>query len=194
MLTQSAVRSLNHVLGQQAWAQQRLVPFAGRTLEFRMSMMPTLRVTIGLNGLLENATAEAVPDLVITTKPSAIPYLLLRDEAVMSEVELNGSTDLAQVVRLLFLELEWDFEEDLSRVFGDVLAHRMASTGRSLFSWQRDAGVRLAQNFSEYWTEENPLIARRADTVQFGSDVERLRDDTERLEKRIERLQRQKGI
>lgn len=192
MLTNGAVISINHVLGQQAWARQRLNPFAGRTLEFRLPPLPDLRLTIGPDGLVSNAPKEAAPDLVVIIKPSAIPHLMLRDEAVLSEVELTGSTELAQVVRQLFLELEWDFEEDLSRVFGDVLAHRMARTGRHLFAWQRDAGTRLAQNFAEYWTEEDPLITRRGDIAQFSSEVERLRDDVDRLEKRIERLQRHK--
>ena len=192
MLTNGAILSINHVLGQQAWAQQRLKPLAGHTLEFRLSPLPVLRLTIGPNGLVDGAPADAASDLVVTVSPSAIPYLMLRDEAVMREVELTGSAELAQVVRQLFLELEWDFEEDLSRVFGDVLAHRMARTGRDLFAWQRDAGTRLAQNFAEYWTEEDPLITRRGDIAQFGSEVERLRDDVDRLDKRIERLQRHK--
>src|SRR2546430_11066708 len=45
----------------------------------------------------------------------------------------------------LFRSLIWDFEEDLSRVFGDVVAHRLASGGKAVAAWQRDAALRLAE-------------------------------------------------
>lgn len=192
MLNIGAVLGLNHVLRQQAWARLRLAPFAGRTVEFRLAPLPDLRLTIGPDGLVTAATSETASDLVVAIKPSAIPYALQRNDAVMREVEFTGSTDLAQVAQQLFRELKWDFEENLSRAFGDVVAHRMARTGRELLAWQREAGMRLAQNFTEYWTEEDPLIARHEDIRRFGSEVEHLRDDAERLEKRIERLQRRK--
>ena len=110
--------------------------------------------------------------------------------ALLREVELTGQADLAQVVQGLFRELKWDVEEDLSRVVGDVMAHRMAETGRTLFAWQKEAAQRLAQNFAEYWTEENPVIARRDDLVRFGADVAALRDKVDVLEQRLTRLQR----
>ena len=189
MFDRGPILGINHVLGQQAWARQRLASFAGRVVQVRLLPLPDLRLAITAEGLVAPAGADAVPDLDIDVKPAALPYLLLRDEAAMREVAITGSTDLAQVIRQLFRELEWDYEEDLSRLFGDVLAHRLAGAGRALFAWQREAGLRTAQNFAEYWTEEQPLIARRDDLARFGREVDALRDDAERLAERIERLQ-----
>lgn len=190
MLNRAGLHGINHVLAQHAWARQRLATHAGRVIEFRLLPLPNLRLTITADGQVAEAIAETVPDLTVNIKPSALPWLLLRDEAIMREVEITGSAELAQVVQQLFRELEWDFEEDLSHVFGDIAAHRMAGAARDLMAWQRTAGLRLAQNFADYWTEEAPLIARRDDITQFSREVEHVRDDTERLEKRIEKLQR----
>src|SRR2546430_11141006 len=88
----------------------------------------------------------------------------------------------------LFRSLIWDFEEDLSRVFGGVVAHRLASGGKAVAAWQRDATLRLAESLAEYWTEEQPLLARPTDVESFCRNVDTLRDDVARLEKRIERL------
>ena len=192
MLTQGPLLGLNHVLTQQSWARQRLVPYAGQIVEFHLPPLPDLRIAIKPDGLLEGAAAGAAPDLSINIKPSAVPLILLRHESMLRDIDITGSADLAQVVQQLFRELEWDFEEDLSRLFGDVLAHRMAGAGRDLFAWQREAGLRLAQNFSEYWTEEQPLIARRDDLTRFSGDVDRLRDDLERMEKRLDRLEQRR--
>ncbi len=88
-------------------------------------------------------------------------------------------------MQYLFRHLRWDIEEDLSRVFGDVLAHRMVEQGRLFAAWNREAAEKLAQNLAEYWIEEQPLLAPAAPVRQFLSDVDQLRDDLARLEKRI---------
>ncbi len=115
--------------------------------------------------------------------PGALPFLLARDETARKQVEIEGSADLASAVDHLFRNLTWDFEEDLSKVFGDIIAHRLASSGRALAAWQRDAALRLAENLVEYWTEEQP-----ADVENFCRNVDTLRDDVARIEKRIEHL------
>jgi len=62
--------------------------------------------------------------------------------------------------------------------------------GKRVTGWGREASERLAQNFAEYWTEEQPLLARLSDLHQFLADVERLRQDLARIQKRIEALTR----
>jgi ubiquinone biosynthesis protein UbiJ len=120
--------------------------------------------------------------------PGTLPLLLARDETARKHVEIEGSADLADAVDHLFRHLIWDFEEDLSRVFGDIVAHRLASGGKAVAAWQRDAALRLAESLAEYWTEEQPLLARPPDVGSFCRSVDTLRDDVARLEKRIERL------
>jgi ubiquinone biosynthesis protein UbiJ len=84
--------------------------------------------------------------------------------------------------------VRWDLEEDLSRIVGDVVAHRLTQTGAALLAWHAVAASNLAQSLAEYWTEEQPLIASRAAVREFVEAVDALRDDAQRLEKRIERL------
>ena len=42
---------------------------------------------------------------------------------------------------------------------------------------------------SEYWQEEQPMLAKKRHVQRFVSEVDVLRDDTERLAKRIEKLE-----
>jgi len=67
-------------------------------------------------------------------------------------------------------------------------ASPLASGGKAVAAWQRDAALRLAESLAEYWTEEQPLLARPADVGSFCRNVDTLRDDVARLEKRIEQL------
>ena len=188
MIERSALAALNHLLEQQPWAVERLRPFAGQAVEFRCPPFPDLRFAITDNGLLDRAQAETASALVVKLTPGTLPFLLARDETARKRVEIEGSADLAGAVDYLFRHLSWDFEEDLSKAFGDIVAHRLASGGKALAAWQRDAGLRLAESLAEYWTEEQPLLARPADVENFCRSVDTLRDDVARLERRIQHL------
>ena len=188
MIERGAISGLNHLLRQQPWAAERLRPFAGQAVEFRCPPFPDLRFKITDEGLLDRARAEAASALVVKLTPGALPFLLARDETARKQVEIEGSADLASTVDYLFRNLTWDVEEDLSRVFGDIAAHRLAGGSRAFAAWQREAALRLAENLAEYWTEEQPLLARPADVESFCCKVDTLRDDVARLEKRIQHL------
>ncbi len=187
IMTPGAAFALNHLLRQQAWAAQRLAPHAGQTLAVRAPPAPELRLTVQEGGTLAPAAEGCVTNLTITVKPDVLPWLL-RGENITRALDISGAADIASDVQFVFRNLEWDFEHDLSRVVGDIAAHRLAGLARGLFAWQRESGARLAQNLAEYWTEEQPLIAHRLDVTAFRDDVDRLRDEVERLAGRIARL------
>jgi ubiquinone biosynthesis protein UbiJ len=188
MLQHPAVFALNHLIKAEAWARDGLKTFAGQCVEFRARPMPDLRLKILDSGLLEGAAQGGEANLLVTIKPGALPALAFGKDALLREIDIEGNAELAAMVQQLFRNLRWDLEEDLSRVFGDSVAHRMVENGGRIAAWNREAVERLAQSFAEYWTEEQPLLARPAEVRQFNAEVERLRDELARLEKRIETL------
>jgi ubiquinone biosynthesis protein UbiJ len=188
VIERGAVAGLNHVLSQQPWALERLKAFSGQSVEFRCPPFPPLRVRILDTGLLGRIEASSSSDLVVTLQPSALPLLLGRSDTVLKHVDVEGSAELASTVQYLFRHVVWDIEEDLSIVFGDVIAHGLATRGKAFVLWQREVATRLGENLVEYWTEEQPLLARPADVERFCGDVDTLRDDVARIEKRIERI------
>ncbi|HUX26246.1 MAG TPA: hypothetical protein VMV87_16720 [Burkholderiales bacterium] len=188
MLPHPGIFALNHLLSAEAWARDKLKPYAGQCVEFRSAPLPALRLDILDSGLVGGAAQDAVPSLIVTIGPSALPASLRGEDALMREIGIEGNADLASTVQYLFRHLRWDLAEDLSKVFGDVFAQRMVTEGRRFAAWNREAAEKLAQNFAEYWIEEQPLLARPADVRQFLTDADRLRDDLARLEKRIEIL------
>jgi ubiquinone biosynthesis protein UbiJ len=193
MPQRGAAAGLNHLLAQQPWAAERLKAFAGQCVEFRCPPFPNLRLAILDTGFTAQAPADAESALVVKLSPGALPLVLARDEAALKEIEVEGSAELASAVQYLFRHVTWDIEEDLSRFLGDVVAHRLVSGSKAFIAWQRDAATRLAENLVEYWTEEQPLLARPADVEKFCREVDTLDDDFARLEKRIERLQGPRG-
>jgi ubiquinone biosynthesis protein UbiJ len=193
MIERGAVAALNHLLLQHAFAQERLRAFAGQVAEVRCPPFPDLRLKITVAGMVESAPADSASALVVTLKPGALPLLLMGDKNARGQIALEGAADLAGAVDELVRSVRWDFEEDLSRVFGDVVAHRLASGGRDFVAWQRNALQRLAENLAEYWIEEQPLLVRPADAEKLRRDSGTLQDDVAGLESRIARLERARG-
>ena len=185
MLDQPAIAFINHVLGQEAWARVRLQAFSGKRMHIRAGLIDSYCV-IDEQGLLKTDKADAPADLQLEVPPNAWLGLMRRDENAMNAVQVSGDTDLAQALQFIFLNMRWNVEEDLSRVVGDIAAHRIVSGGRAFLDWQRDAAQRLGENLSEYWREEAGLLATRSEVNRYIAEVEELRDAVARLEKRIE--------
>lgn len=182
-----AVAFINHLLAHEQWARDRLVPFAGQRARFRLAPLPDLVVEIDESGLVAAATAEDVA-LTLTIPPAALPRIIARDEAALRQVGLDGDAALASTIQFLFQNLRWDLEEDLSRVVGDVVAHRMAGAARAFAAWQRQAAGRLGENFAEYLKDEAGLLMHAYELEAFAREVDEVRDAVERLDKRIRRL------
>ncbi|HSD60210.1 MAG TPA: sterol-binding protein [Burkholderiales bacterium] len=188
MIGRAAAAAVNHVMAREGWPLDRLRPFAGRTALFRLPPFE-VALTVTERGQLAEAPAGTAPDASFTLTLPLLARIAAGDPEAHQGVEVAGDSALAEAVFAVSKNLRWDAEEDLSRVVGDIAAHRLAGAGRSFLRWQAQAALGLAQAFSEYWTEERPLIARSGDVVEFVADVDRLRNDAERLEKRLKKLE-----
>jgi ubiquinone biosynthesis protein UbiJ len=177
---------LNRLLAAEPWARERLAPFAGETVELRAPPLPALRLAIVAGGSLQ--AGEAVPGLSMTLKPEFLIALVRGEEHALRAVEVEGNAGLAAEILVLARHLRWDAEEDLSRLLGDVAAHRLAETGRAFAAWHLDAAQRLAASLVDYATDEKQLLARRAELEALAESLARLRDAIARLDKRVERL------
>jgi len=178
--------ALNHVLRSEAWARERLVPFAGEAVELAAPPLPVLRFTIEPGGTV--AAGGPPPSLVLHLKGTFLAALTRGEEHALRAVEVSGNARLASEVLLLARNLRWDFEEDLARVLGDVAAHRLAGALRDLAGWHLDAARRLAGAFADYATDEALLLLRRDELTALAGGIAQLRDALERLDKRVERL------
>jgi len=159
---------LNQLLARERWALERLVPFAGQSLEVRLPLAAALRLAIGAEGRIEPGGAE--PAALVTLQG------------------ITGATPLADELRYLARHLRWDAEEELSRIIGDVAAHRLADAVRGFFAWQRESAVRIGEALVDYAVEERGALVRRPELAQLAGDIERFAQALEALEQRVSRL------
>lgn len=184
-----AAGGINRLTAATPMARERLMRFAGRTAAFRVGPV-SVALTVQTTGEVLPAVAGAAADVEIRISPFLLPRLAAGDESAYRDVETTGDVEFAGEIAFLARHLEWDVEEDLSKVVGDAAAHGAVSAARRAAAWGKDASGRLAAGAAEYWTEEDPVIATRVKVEDFIAGVSELRDAVERLDKRIERLEK----
>jgi len=202
MLTQGALNGVlsgfNHLLRQANWARERLAPHAGSNVRVLLPLRsppdsplssPAWKFDFSIDetGLLASASfADADVDIEL---PADAPLLALRgQDALFRGVQLRGSAELAQALNFVLPRLRWDIEEDLSKLIGDIAAHRLVQGARGFADVLRQAAEHLAQNVGEYLTEEQPLLAKRADLASFSADLAQLAKSVEELGARAQRV------
>jgi len=190
MLSAAFSKCVNHVLAPAAWACAILAEHAGKVAVFDLFPL-RIAVAVETNGMVRAAPATESPDVVIRLSHAIVLQILAEGEQAWRKANVEGDTDFASAISKLAANLRWDFEEDLSRVFGDIAAHRLAEGGRAAAAWPRQAAANLAETIAEFLTEEKHLLVTPLLAAEFVRDVDEARDAVERLDKRIERLRQQ---
>jgi ubiquinone biosynthesis protein UbiJ len=77
------------------------------------------------------------------------------------------------------------FEETLSKLVGDIVAHRIAGSVAALAAWQEQAGHNLGENLAEYLTEEYPVLVARTDIDCLTNGIAGLNERLDRLDQQL---------
>jgi ubiquinone biosynthesis protein UbiJ len=189
MLSRPFSSFVNHLLASAEWARANLTAHAGKVAVFEISPMH-VAVVVDAEGMLRPAEAGAVPSVTIRLTPATALQFVAEREAAWRNADIEGDTDFAAALSRIAANIDWDIEEDLSRLFGDIAAHRLAAAGRAAAAWPKQGAESIATGLAEYLTEEKHLLVTPLQATEFLAEVDELRDDVERLDKRIERLQR----
>ena len=187
MLDLAALAALNHLLAAAPWARARLAQFSGRRA--RLVMPPlSLEFRIGAGGTLESL-GQGEPDVEISLPAGAPLSVLAGRGALMRGARVSGSAEFAEALSFVLRNLEWDAEEDLSGLVGDIAAHRLVGAARSFAAAQREGLMRLADNLSEYLLYEQPQWVPRPELEAFAAAARGLRSETDAMERRIAALE-----
>lgn len=188
---------INRNIAASARARGLLAQVSGRSIEIRLSSTPIrLRVTAGAEGISIASGGDAVADATI--EGTAITFARLATGDAMQTLraggaQVTGDAEIAQTFQKLFEAARPDFEEELSRVTGDVAAHRIAGLARGAYAFGLRARDTFAQNAAEYLTEESRALPTHLEVDEFLGEVDRLREATDRLEARIGAAEKSRG-
>ena len=192
MLDLAFLLSFNRLLAAAPWARERLAPFAGQRARLVLGPLP-VEFRIAADGTLESLGSEA-PAVEIAL-PADAPLVLLQGrgrDALMRNAHVSGAADFAEALGFVLRNLEWDVEEDLSHLVGDIAARRLVTTATGFAAAQAEVARRLADNFAEYLRYEQPIGVLPPDAARFTSENRALADRAAALEQRIAALEQRR--
>jgi ubiquinone biosynthesis protein UbiJ len=138
--------------------------------------------------------SAVVPDVTISGPPFTLLRLLGSLESVDGvlppDVSISGELQLVQKLTRLAKRANIDWEEPLSKLFGDSVAHEIGRGVRGFVTWARAASETFSSDVGEYLREERRLTPTRLEVEDFATHVDQVRDDVERLGVRVARLNR----
>lgn len=108
-------------------------------------------------------------------------------------IEIDGDTETGEILRDLLQKIDIDWEEHLSKLTGDILAHKIGHQVRKTIQFTQHSITTLEENIKEYLHEEVRYFPTSQQLEEFYQNIATLRDDVDRLEARINRILQKKA-
>jgi len=186
--------AINHYLDLDPAMCERLAELEGRLIALQLKGLD-LRILLrtGRNGITVLTDSDQDADTVLHGSPLGMARLGLGGNTAgtlfSGAVDISGDVETGQAFKAILDEMEIDWEEQLSRLSGDVLAHQLGNAARKTGSLLAHGRATLMQDLSEYLQEELRVLPARIEVENFIEDVSRLGMAMDRLQARLDRLQ-----
>ena len=191
---------LNRGIGQSLRAAGVAAQLDGTSLDLEVRGILRIRVAVaaGRLALLKRAETGAQDmraDALVSGSAVALMELFagrLGKAAARNgeRVDIRGDAEIAARYRELLALSRPDWEEELSRVVGDLPARRLSLAAQSAVSWLRKSARTTARNLAEYLQEESRDLVSAPELEEFVADVDTLRETADRVEARLRRIER----
>ncbi len=197
-------QAMNQALALDSSAQSKLAHLAGKNLliaierpEFQLQLMFTEVGVVIMNPQSENPEDGTAYDTRIQGKSFELLQLLAADNPATalfkSNIQIGGDQHFAQAVMGLFANLDIDWEYQLSRITGDLLAHQLGQSFRSSKRWLGDSHQSMMKNLEEFIHHELQTLPHRSEVDYYCQQVSHLRLQADRLEARLNRAIQQRN-
>ncbi len=136
------------------------------------------------NGGVVDATIHGSPMALIRlgTSSNAGETLL------KSDVEIEGDMRVAEKFSEILREVDIDWEELLSKLVGDIVAHQAGQVTRNVSAWFKESADAMKLNTAEYISEESKLSPTDSEIQSYMDEVDDMRMNVDRLEARVNLL------
>lgn len=204
LLTSGIEVAINTLLQLDPESQGRLKKLKDRSLQVTVHELPwpllfSFSEQVDVRTVLDDGTQEtkdAPVDCLIELKLETLP--LLQDSSQLTQLiqqkklNLIGDIYVAQTFSTLIKDLDIDWEEQLSRYTGDVVAHQTFSTVKNLWADVKQKLSSEAEKASASLRQNDSISVSQNEIFLFSDNVSELRSDVERLAARITLLEQKK--
>lgn len=188
----SAEGVINKALHYDAATAQKLAALGPKMLAINITQPATVIYVQFGEQLRLMAHCDNEPHATLTGELQAFINLASNKDkhaALMkSDIQIQGSSQLAMGLADAMSDLDIDFEAMLSEFTGPVLAHVVGNNLRRLGSWFKNTSHKVKQDSVEYVRDELQLAPHKLEGETQFNAIHKIKLDTERLEARITRL------
>lgn len=160
-------------------------------LDFNLYFFPSVS-GIQVLGNYPSKEDGGMVDATIHGSPMALIKLGTSNNAgetmLKSDVEIDGDMHVAETFSSILKEVDIDWEELLSKLVGDIVAHQAGQVARSASSWFKDTVDAMKLNTGEYISEESKLSPADTEIHDYMKQVDDIRMGVDRLTARINNL------
>ena len=183
--------TINRVVALDPDARRKIRRLEGRSVGLDVrgpDLAMSMRVEDGKVDI-NRLDPDELPEAVIRATPGALLAMFgSGGRAASGQIELTGDTETARRFSDFFNTIEPDFEEGMTRLFGDVLGVHLWRTLQGSAGFVKNASGRFSEDLSEYLREESRQLPHRHEVEAFMDSVDDLRDQVAGLERRVDRL------
>ena len=186
---------LNQLFAMDPDTHADLARFKGRIIAFYITdVQQTLYFFPDQQGIQIVSHYEGEADTTISGSLMAFTRMAMADEKTKTKAVFKGDINIAGDIALgqhfqsLFKQLDIDWEEHLSHITGDVIAHSIGNAARGFFDWGKKALDSITMDVSEYVQYETRDIASGPEIDHFNKEIDTIRSAVDRAEARINRL------
>lgn len=192
LLATVAETILNHALHLAPQSLDKMTTLTGKRIRIEVQDL-NLHFTLlpSHHNMLIFSSYKGEADATIQGPPFSLLRVLLQKEsnlASMPEISVHGDVGVVHQLQQVIQHLDIDWEEQFSKVLGDVPAHGIGSLLRRGHRHLRESIDSLHSNLEEYLQQETRQLPAASEVDHFLNATDHLRDDVARLEQRIQRL------
>jgi len=193
VVTAAIETAINQVLKLDPETVERIQTLQGKVIAIELRGLDTVMYILPQAGKLNvYSHYEGEADTVLRGSPVALARMGLAKNAgdvlFEGDVEITGDVELGQQFREIIDGLDIDWEEHLSHVTGDVVAHKLGNFARGALDWGRNTIETLGRDAAEYLQEESSDLPSRDEVEMVLTGIDDLRSDIDRLVARVQRL------
>lgn len=170
----------------------KIIRFHITGLELNLYFLPAVS-GIQVLGNYPDEEQGGIIDATIHGSPMALIRLSTSSNAgeamLKSDIEIEGDMRVAETFSAILRDVNIDWEELLSKLVGDVVAHQASQATNNIAGWLKGNTEAMKQNTAEYLSEESGLSPAEAEISEYMDQVDTIRMDVDRLEARVKNLQ-----
>lgn len=193
LLIASVETAFNRYLSLDPEALPRLADMEGKIIAIEIKgLNECLYLFPGDDGIMVLSDFDGDADTTLSGTPLALAKLSLSEDAAAvlfsGDVTISGDTRLGHRFKKILAQVDIDWEEQLSKVVGDIAAHQVGNALRGFGQWFDRSKHSMELDAGEYLQEESRLLPARAEIERFIHQVDELRESVDRLQARMQKL------